>query len=121
MNFKEKRELEEWQEAVKKDFLNHGMMSKETRNSLEKLDNNFQSMEKELRRLSDHVLIMNESIRFLKEVVEKIDDKYATKEQLNNEIKILKIGMNPTKKVVAYILAGAGGILITIITSLIIH
>ncbi len=124
MNAKEKKEFEEWKREVKRDYLNHGTMSKDTKDAMKELEINFNNMDDKLDNLNEHWIRADEKLKMILEKlngfdkkIEHLDKKYATK----TDLKLLEAKINPTKQIVmgavaAILMAFVGTIIGTVIT-----
>lgn len=100
----------EFREAMLKDFKKH-QMSPETKEAINKIDMLLEALQKEMRRLSDNSIRVDERLKGVLSKLEDQENKYATKGELSQ----LRTEMKPTKdivtKVVTYIImaiVGAG-------------
>jgi hypothetical protein len=86
----------EWIEAVIEDKVNHTKMSHETSKTIKKMEKSMDGITSELRRLSDNDIRRDEQLKTIIGKLEKMDDKYVTKDELG----LVEERIKPMKKIV---------------------
>lgn len=84
----------EFNRAVFKDKLKHPNMSEETGRAVKKLESSMGNIDKELRKLSDNDILRNEKLKQIVGLLEKQDEIYAKK----SDLELLEAKVEPVMK-----------------------